>query len=448
MASLAKFPISTNILDEIDSPTYHFRLFAFQEKGIVNIPDINDERSYVHMHTLEEVEDGKVVGNPKQLPVLIAETGASRVGLDNIEINYIPAHSPQTGTGQATTFTFDIIEPGSVSFFDELRLSAISLGNDSYTKCSYYLELTFLGRSTEHQKENAGSNPTRLNQRWIYPIHITKVTMSVDSSGAQYASEAVIAGDIAHQPAYGAVATNFKAIGKNAREILFELEKFLNVPTEGEDEKDQHINVKKLKNKYYIFVDEDLQKKLEFNKERLNNVTNSEPFTVATPKSGEKEFSWEGGIPITSIIDNLLSITDMIDQRNLDEVLGEEVVVDKTTGEKTTKKCVKKTKEDYKLYKIITKSAPINYENNLPTDSRNMTTMGTLNANLVEKRSLLGPNVPVPLNPESNEYSQAIIYYITNYDAQSVKDPENDKIMSVETSLAKLQKVALKYNQV
>ena len=380
--------MTPNILDEVDSPTYHFRLFMTKEAGKVTIPGYN----------INEYDDVADLTRDKRgsgtKPILLAETGASRVAIDNVEIEVIPSHSRETKTAQSTKFSFQIVEPNSATFFDDMRLAADILDNDAFYKCSYVLDLSFLGRSYEE------SAPARLDRRWWYSIAITNVSMNVSASGTTYDVEAIAYGDHGLSSATGKLygSLTLQEGAGSAQQVFTAVEDMMNSPVgkslvgaSSDSKESGNANNRIYQNKYYIHVDPELGD-LKFNTVDLRENTSTQTDTYEKGDSGgDKGYAFAKGTSIVDLINNVMSVTNMVKE-----------VKDKS--DKKTDKADAAT--IVPLYKIITRTIPVNIKNEFPITSGG-------NANNIT--SLVDNNL-VKINPESGDYSKVIIYYIMKHE--------------------------------
>jgi hypothetical protein len=107
-------PIIGNVLDKFDQATYHFRLFVTKERVNSTLPSSNAFSSSAGV-----LPPSATVGVDEKI-FLLAETGSTRISIDNVEIESIPVSSQKTKTSTFTSVNFDLYESGSVVFFDEL----------------------------------------------------------------------------------------------------------------------------------------------------------------------------------------------------------------------------------------------------------------------------------------------------------------------------------------
>jgi len=395
--------ISENALDFIDNPTYHFRLFLAKERGHVDFPAIGDSENIVYVDEVKTKVDAKGTLKRTQL-VLLAETGGTSISLDSVDIETIPSMSPQTKTGTATSVSFTIKEPNSATFLDDMKLAALSLSIDNFQKCTYYLELTFLGRT------EPTSVPTRLNKRWIYPLAIAKMNIGVDSSGANYECSAIVYPDHGYGDTFGTLPAVWASDNstKTAYDALRNLEKFINpLPGLNTDDYKSHPNKARTKNRYYFILDKSLKDiKLATADKDLKYTALRDSKYYAGDSEGEKMLKFPEKTSLTDVVDSIMSLTTLFKPEKIQK---EDVNDD---GEKICKDGVK----FHKLYKIQTKSSSIDFNSSLPLSFDDPPISGTLSelVNRDEFKKVVG------LNPITDDYSKCIIYYITSFETPQI----------------------------
>jgi len=169
--------IEDNILDTYDLPTYHFRLYMMSDSAV------------------QQKLFGKVARTQR---VVIAESGLTDVGIENVQIRSIGAISKETGIGQATNFSFELHEPFGAVLLDKISDAAKFLGVKNFSKSPYYLELSFRGRETGDSSSQEGDQGDLRELVWIWPLHFTRMSLNVGTGGSIYAINAVIFGDLAY----------------------------------------------------------------------------------------------------------------------------------------------------------------------------------------------------------------------------------------------------------
>lgn len=268
--------IEDNILDHYDAVTYHFRLFLMGENS-------NRTGGNIPYEDLDQVT--------------LAESGASTVGIDNVQIKTYGGMTKEAGSGVATTVTFELKQPFGVTFLDMILAAAKKLGIKDYTKAPYYLELTFRARDPETQQIIRGGPLEKL--RWVWPLVITKTNIKVGIGGSEYVIEAVNMGDIgySHQVAdlKQVEAIPATTVGEFFEELKNRLEK-----------QQQDFSVQSKKDEYYFYIDEDIAKEriIIDNQEVASQRTG--PFELSEDR---KTITFNQNTSIDRIVDSILSMT-------------------------------------------------------------------------------------------------------------------------------------------
>lgn len=268
--------IEDNILDHYDAVTYHFRLFLMGENS-------NRTGGVIPFEDLDQIT--------------LAETGASTVGIDNVQIKTYGGMTKEAGSGVATTVSFELKQPFGVTFLDMILAAARALGIKDYTKAPYYLELTFRARDPETQQIIRGGPLEKL--RWVWPLIITKTNIKVGIGGSEYLIEAVNMGDVgySHQVAdlKQVEAIPATTVGEFFEELKNRLEK-----------QQQDFSVESKKDEYYFYIDENIAKEriIIDNQEVASQRTG--PFEVSEDR---KTITFNQNTSIDRIVDSILSMT-------------------------------------------------------------------------------------------------------------------------------------------
>tara|TARA_B100000965_G_scaffold238991_1_gene200354 strand:+ start:2595 stop:5837 length:3243 start_codon:yes stop_codon:yes gene_type:complete len=146
---------SENVLNEMDSSTYHLTLW------IDNVQRVNHE---IHQNQ----------------GVVIAETGASTYfTIDNLEI-VTAAGGSDIITNDASQLTFTLTEPNGAAFFPKLLEIARQKGIKSISEAGYALEIRFKGR------DKITGKPASDSHKWLYKLVVTDIQTKHDVQGSVY----------------------------------------------------------------------------------------------------------------------------------------------------------------------------------------------------------------------------------------------------------------------
>lgn len=221
-----------NILDRYSTYTYHFRLFMMSENAIL-------ERSF-----------GPGSADKR---IILAETAATTVGIDEVTIVSRGAITKEAGVGLSTNFKLVVRQPFGATFVDFVAQSAATLGIKNYQKAPYYLELTFRARDPETQQPIEDDDITHL--RWIWPITFTSMSIDVNAGGSIYTIEAAVYGDISYSNQAADLQKTVSVTCSTVGEFFQGLEDQLN-----SREEDKEVSNQTKPNKYTFYVDEDIAK--------------------------------------------------------------------------------------------------------------------------------------------------------------------------------------------
>ena len=187
-----------NVLDTVDLPTYHLKLYMIgpgtknASAGSEDTPTQDTETSSSEDARKDQGEKGSIrttgtgyLNNrvdshpdPTQT-VVLAETGVTEVGIDGLEIATIPGGG---GSSQSTTVNFTITQPNAADFPDQIvkarqYLGAPPDGGD----VPLFLELSFRGRKesdlnpiTYGHMEFVFQDSDKFKKRiaWLYCVYI------------------------------------------------------------------------------------------------------------------------------------------------------------------------------------------------------------------------------------------------------------------------------------
>lgn len=224
--------VLTNVLDDYENPTYHFRLYMIAPRAVKS--------------------RGLQFGNENDR-VVIAESGVSPIDIDNIEITTTGSITKEAGTGIATNITFTIREPFGASLLDKIQRAGLSLGIENFQKFPFYLELSFKGRRSSDISSSSADSP--LNTLvWTWPIQLRTMAMNVDTGGSTYAIEAVAYGEHAYTNQASDSEQAFDIEATSVKEYFTELQKKL---TAREAEKIKSSKYK-FADTYEFWIDDDI----------------------------------------------------------------------------------------------------------------------------------------------------------------------------------------------
>jgi len=379
--------IATNELDKFDNSTYHFRLFAGSQGGKITLPPTpGTPGSIGKTKFAHEIPDNVGFGDYSSTPVLLAESGATRVSIDDVEITILPVTSSKNKTGVATNIEFTISEANSATFLDDMYNACIALGVGSFVKAAYYLELTFKGRTVDE------SEPYHHPDRWIWPIAIRTLDSSIDKNGAIYSIQAIEYNNYSYDSYAGYLQSpwkNDKSNRKDGKKGFKSAEQVFKALA-------SHLNyTSNSNNRYAIWVHQDLIDKMKYAGEgdaRISLINNV--FSYTTTELGEQDHQFDKDTSVHSIIDNIMSLTSIIKDQEKDP------------------------KPHYDFYKVITKSCPIDSDHSMDMEFKTFSKEKETESFNEQFKT------DVAMNPDTNDYSKCIVYYVVPYVQSSVlKNP-------------------------
>lgn len=276
--------IEENMLDSSDSYTYHFRLFMMPE-------DAN--------------KAGAVQGYDKQEQIVIAQSGATGIGIDEVTIETVGGITKDAGTGTATKFSFVLKQPFGVSVLDFIEQSARQLDIRNWMKAPFYLELSFRARNNDTQTPIPGP----LNDLvWVWPIILTKTSIAVNTGGSVYNIEAVIAGDMSYTNEIADLDQTESITARTVGEFFEELANRLN--RRKNDQGEDTVNAKYL-DEYKFYIHEDIAKE-----EIILDGQDSKPNRSGVFDVNEdgKTLTFHLNTSVDRIVDSIMSMTKFFQQ--------------------------------------------------------------------------------------------------------------------------------------
>jgi hypothetical protein len=315
-----KLAFQSNLLDNYDTVTYHYKLF---------------------MVSTDDSASGKVLD--ESLQVIIAESGVTDLTIDKVEFNAIAVPSVETGTGTQTHVKFEIVEPAGAGLLDKMYYQSIELGIGNWAVMPLYLQLSFRGRDPDtSESQDNGSPGTLGNLRWLWSLKINDIKANVTTVGTRYEFSAILYNELAQSNASFSIQHNI-TLSKftTFREAINELQDKIN--------QDQLL---KLIDNYgkpdvYKFVIDD---EIAGYKVDTSNTTSkrNDPYVTFEGKSA----NFNTGTGVDKIIDTLLSHTIEYQQK---------LVGAKTPGaEGSPANAVESQMKTF--WRIITESRPIAYD--------------------------------------------------------------------------------------
>jgi hypothetical protein len=317
-----KLEFQSNLLDNYDVVTYHFKLF---------------------MVSTDDSSNGRVLDTNAQ--VVIAESGVSDLTIDKVELDAIAVPSVEAGTGTQTTMKFEIVEPSGAGLLDKMYYESVDLGIGNWAVMPLYLQVEFRGRDPVTSDSAVNGSPGALgNLRWLWPLKITDIKANVTTVGTRYSFSAIMYNEIAQSNASFSLQHNItlKNISK-FHEAIEELEDKLN--------KDQVLKLLDNYGKpdvYKFVVDPDIANySVDLQSSKTATQRNN-----STDDANSKSGTFTSGTGIDKIIDTLLAHTKEYQQKmaNATAPGAEGLPADKEISQMK------------QFWRIITESRPLVYD--------------------------------------------------------------------------------------
>ena len=123
--------------------------------------------------------------------VTVAETGVTGFNIRNVKIHSVCSQTSITATQQSTAVMMTVVDPLGTNFLDGLFAASSLVGIHDYTKCSYYLELSFTGYNEDGSYGGRPLKGMSNGGTWIYMLSLTNVSTSINEGGGVFDLEFV-----------------------------------------------------------------------------------------------------------------------------------------------------------------------------------------------------------------------------------------------------------------
>ena len=243
--------VETNPLDNFDLSTYNLKLYMIgpgskqssggnenqAEAGSGEANSGDDARQdQPKKGTLVTSGSGYLNNAVRSTPeetVVLAQTGVTEVGIDNLELITVPGGSG--GKGEQKTLNFQITQPMAADFLDQIVKARTYLGAPPDAgDCPLFLEINFVGRTANAFEEDLGGEPTitsgMVNGKevnmgpYIFPLEIVSIGLEVTESGTVYDFETVVVDDLYVADRFYRTREAMTITGSTIYEMLKDLE--------------------------------------------------------------------------------------------------------------------------------------------------------------------------------------------------------------------------------
>jgi len=305
-----------NVLDDYDSVTYHFRLFMMSPEGIKEMKIDN-------------------AGQAKR--VMIAESGATTIGIDDVSLTTFPTPSARNRFGTSTAVQFTLQQALGADLVDKIFAASKRLGIEQFSKIPFFLELSFRGR--EPDRTLGGSlipgafqdallgDDSLSDVVWVWPITLRTMTMVVDSGGSTYTINAMTDSDASFTNQVSDIKKTVSFHAATVKEAFTELEKHL---ASYEESKEKETGTQAVQDKFKFFIDS------EFANSKLvpdSPADVGEAGVLNTEIPDKAPFSYEPGTSIEKIAEDIMSRSVEL-QRSARGVKDENSISEKGNKEK------------------------------------------------------------------------------------------------------------------
>jgi len=141
--------------------------------------------------------------------------GSVEYFIDNVEVQSLITPNKKTKQTNATSITFDIIEPYSMGIFlQELKVAALTAGYTNYIESPFLLTVEFKGWDDD------GNYLEKKHLRRMWPMKLISVNFAVNEGGSTYNVEAIPWGEQATLDQVQSLKTDIKVVGSTVKELL------------------------------------------------------------------------------------------------------------------------------------------------------------------------------------------------------------------------------------
>ena len=222
-----------NVLDNFDNYAYNIKLYMIPPvtssvpAGIytpmagtsARNPQPNpgifagaDQGGYMNNYYIAKPED----------TVVLAQTGVTGAQIDNLQI------VSAVGTGGSfftSTINFDVIQPGSADFIDQMLAAKKHIGAPLFAPdVPLFLEVAFKGYSEDIDDPNAEGYPTAIAGPFRYNMILKNVSIEIDQKGSTYSFECVAKDQIPYSDQFYTLPCLITAEGSSIQEYCNDIQ--------------------------------------------------------------------------------------------------------------------------------------------------------------------------------------------------------------------------------
>lgn len=222
-----------NVLDKFDNYAYNIKLYMIPPKatpvsaGIFTPPEGTTARSPLPTPNVSGGGSGGgylknyLIAKPEET-VVLAQTGVTGAQIDNVQI------VSAVGTGgsfHTSTINFDVIQPGSADFMDQILAAKKHLGCPIFAPdVPLFLEIVFKGYSEDIDDPEKEGVVTAIAGPYRYNMILKNVGIDIDAKGSQYSFECVAKDQIPYSDQFYTLPCLVTAEGGTIEEYLLDVE--------------------------------------------------------------------------------------------------------------------------------------------------------------------------------------------------------------------------------
>ena len=237
--------VLANELDAFNSPSYNLKLYMIgagtsagagattQNTDDVSSDDIRKDAGKSTIQTSGAGFLNNAVRAKPEQTVVLAQTGVTEVGIDNVELVTVPGG---VGGSEQSTLNFTITQPNAADFPDQIIKARAFLGIPlSATDTPLFLEINFTGYSEaegvgSQDGDGSGKPLTGAEQigPYIFPLHLKNFSMDISTGGSSYDFECVVKDDLYSADIFFRLKKMFTTTGDTIYEHLLDLQTQIN----------------------------------------------------------------------------------------------------------------------------------------------------------------------------------------------------------------------------
>ena len=230
------YQVAGNIMDNYQVPQYYLRLFVMKIDAVKKMhADLDTDAVETLAYNIKRPDPDDIV--------VIAETGATDLTIDDLEIEHF---ADGQDTFSSTSFSWTITEPGSITLLDRLAAArnfcgyqttgsvsssnnASKFGIPAANGIPYFLEISLKGYKDDVDDIDNGSGEAKdIIGPYIHELAYLKFDMSIGPEGAVYNFSSHPKDNIGNFSVYSRIKNAFNIQGRNIEELLSDFQMKLN----------------------------------------------------------------------------------------------------------------------------------------------------------------------------------------------------------------------------